>query len=177
MTESKNPMAAIQLAAREYRKCRDVLSERSSDLHDQLEAVKRSRIVGLRNAVSKTKEAEAALMAAIEANPQCFLKPRTVVLEGVKLGYQKAKGKITWEQDDQVIKLIRKHFPDAADILIKCTEKPVRDALSNLTAAELKKLGVNITEAGDEVVIKDTTATVDKLVAALLKGEEETKEA
>lgn len=168
-----NPMMKIQNAAREYRRAKDTLTERANELHEQIETAKRSRILGLRNAVAKTKEAAATLQAAIEAYPQGFLKPRTVVLEGVKLGFQKAKGKISWEDDDQVIKLIRKHLPEAADVLIKSTDKPVRDALSNLTAAELKKIGVSVTEAGDEVVIKDTTAAVDKLVAALLKGAEE----
>lgn len=168
-----NPMTVIQAAARDYRKAKDLLVERANDLHEQMEAAKRARIIGLRNAVAKTKEAEAALHAAIEANPQCFLKPRTIVFEGVKLGYQKAKGKISWEDDGQVIKLIRKHLAEAADVLIKSTDKPVKDALANLTAAELKKIGVSVTEAGDEVLIKDTTAAVDKLVAALLKGAEE----
>ncbi|EJX0630360.1 hypothetical protein ODD08_000303 [Salmonella enterica] len=171
MTE--NPMTTIQTLARQYRQAKDLLTERAQELHYLIESAKRARLTGLRNAVAKVTEAEASLRAAIEAQPHLFVKPRSTVLEGVKLGYQKSKGKMSWDDDERVIRLIRKHLPDAADVLIKTNEKPVKDALSNLTAAELKKIGVNITEAGDEVFIKDTTATVDKLVAALLKGAEE----
>lgn len=171
MTE--NPMTAIQALARQYRQAKDLLTERAQELHYLIESAKRARLTGLRNAVAKVTEAEASLRAAIEAQPHLFVKPRSAVFEGVKLGYQKSKGKITWDDDERVVRLIRKHLPDAADVLVKTNEKPVKDALGNLTAAELKKIGVNISEAGDEVFIKDTTATVDKLVAALLKGAEE----
>lgn len=168
-----NPMTTIQAAARQYRQARDLLNSRAQELHDQLEAAKRARILGLRNAVARVTEAEAALQAQIKAHPQLFIKPRTVVIEGVKLGFAKGKGKISFDSDEQVIKLIRKHLPDAADVLIKSSEKVVKDALANLTATDLKRIGCTVTEAGDEVVIKDTTAAVDKLVAALLKGAEE----
>jgi hypothetical protein len=84
----------------------------------------------------------------------------------------KAKGKITWADDDQVVKLIKKHLPDQADILIKTTEKPIRDTLQGLTAAELKRIGVTVDETGDVVVIKSTDSEIDKFVEALLKDEE-----
>ncbi len=168
--ETSNPMTTIQAAARQYRQARDLLAERAGALHDQMEAAKRQRLPGLRNAVARVTEAEAVLRAEIEANPHLFVKPRTVVMEGVKLGYQKGKGRLSWADDARLVGLIRKHLPDAFDALVKTSERPVRDALANLSAGELKKLGVTMSDAGDEIVIRDTTATVDKLVAALLKG-------
>ncbi|PAT41181.1 hypothetical protein CK623_02770 [Vandammella animalimorsus] len=172
-TQTTNPMTAIAAAARSYRQHKDVLTERAQGLHDALEGIKRQRLAGLRSAVARVTEAEAALRAAIEASPQLFIRPRTVVLEGIKLGYQKGKGKISWDDDAQVVRLIRRHLPDAADALIQSREVPIKAALAGLSAAELKRVGVSISDADDEVVIKDTTATVDKLVAALLKGAEE----
>ena len=98
------------------------------------------------------------------------------MLHGLKLGYQKGKGKIEWEDDDQVVKLIRRHFPDQFDVLIKTAERPIKDALASLTAAELRKIGVTVEETGDVVFVKDSTGNVDKLVKALLKGVQEDAE-
>ena len=65
---------------------------------------------------------------------------------------------------------IKKHLPEQADVLIRTKEAPVKEALAQLTAAELKKIGVTIEDAGDTVVIKPVDSEVDKLVDALLKG-------
>jgi hypothetical protein len=167
---STNPMTELESHARAYREARDVLMERAQVLYDELEAVKRKRLTGLRNAVAKVTETEAALTSSIKEHAGLFSKPKTRVLAGVKLGFQKAKGKMSWAKADQVVKLIRKHFPEQADVLIRSKDEPVKDALANLAAADLKRLGVTVKETGDEVVIKDTTAPVDKLVDALLKG-------
>ena len=100
-----------------------------------------------------------------------------MILYGIKIGFQKGKGEITWEDKDQVVKLIHKHFPEQAEALLKVTEMPVKTALAQLSAADLKKLGVTIIETGDEIVIRATDTEVDKLVEALLKDEAEVKEA
>ena len=168
-----NPMTEIEARAREHRNARDTLQERAQVLFDELEAVKRKRLPGLRSAVAKVTETEAELTAAIKANPSMFTKPRTRVLEGMKLGFQKAKGKVSWASAEQVIKLISKHLPEQAEVLIRSKDEPVKDALANLNAVDLKRIGVTVTATGDEVVIKDTTAPVDKLVDALLKGASE----
>ena len=45
----------------------------------------------------------------------------------------------------------------------------MKDALAQLPAAELHKLGVQVEEAGDRVYIKASDSEVDKLVVAILK--------
>ena len=96
---------------------------------------------------------------------------------GVKVGFEKGKGRIEWDDDDTVVRLIEKHFPEQADILIKTKKKPAKKALAQLSVAELKKLGVTVEETGDQVVIKSTDSEIDKLVTALLKGDEIDEEA
>lgn len=166
----------IEKAAKALRASRDVLTERAMALQDEIESATKRKLPGLRSAVAAVAQADADLKAAIQQAPLLFLKPRSVVLHGLKLGYQKGKGKIEWEDDAQVVKLVRRHFPEQFDVLCKTTEKPVKDALANLTAAELKKLGITVEDTGDVVFVKDSTASVDKLVKALLKGVEETEE-
>lgn len=175
-TTMNNDFDPIEKAAKALRAARDVLTERATTLQDELDAATKRKLPGLRNAVAAVAQADADLKAAIQAAPLLFIKPRTVVLHGLKLGYQKGKGKIDWEDDDQVVKLIRRHFPDQFDVLCKTTEKPIKAALSALTVAELKKLGISVEETGDVVFVSDSTASVDKLVKALLKGVEEEAE-
>jgi hypothetical protein len=124
----------------------------------------------LKAAVNKAAETSEALRALVEESPELFTKPKSVVFHGIKLGYQKEKGKIEWDDPDLVIKLIRRHLPELADTLIVTTEKPSKDALNNLSAAELKKIGVTITSDSDAVFIRATDSEVDKMVSALLKG-------
>jgi hypothetical protein len=106
----------------------------------------------------------------LTGHPELFERPRTMTLHGIRLGYAKGKGKITWEDDAKVVAAIRRTFArDTSDRLIAITERPVKDALASLPAAELRRLGVQVEEAGDYVFIKASDSEVDKLVAQILK--------
>jgi hypothetical protein len=139
-------------------------------LNEGIEALKRDNMPGLKRAIARAAEKHDNLKVMIDANPSLFVKPRTVVMHGVKVGMGKGKGGITFEDPAQVVKLIKKHMPDAADVLIITKESPAKDALAQLSATELKKIGCNVVNAGDAVVIKPTDSEVDKLVDTLLKG-------
>jgi hypothetical protein len=93
--------------------------------------------------------------------------------DGIRVGFAKQKGKVEWDDEDQVVKLIDKHFPEQAETLTKVKRTPVKGALVNLTAAELKKIGCRITESGDVVVIKPQDSEVEKLVDKMLATEVE----
>lgn len=166
-------MAQIEDAAKRYAAARGMLTDICSAFNKDLEGTKARYVPQLRSAVGIAKERDAELRAMIAESKELFAKPKTVIFHGIKVGYQKAKGKVEFDDPDQVVKLIRKHFPEQADVLIVTKEKPAKEALEQLTAAELKKLGVTVVEAGDQVVAKDTAGEVDKLVSALLKDESE----
>lgn len=168
-----NDLDPIEHAAKALRAARDTLTERATALHDELEGAKRRSMIGLRNSVAKVAQAQSELLALIDDAPHLFIKPKSMVLHGLTLGYRKGKGSIDWDDDEQVVKLVRKHFPEQFEVLIKVTEKPVKTAMANLSVAELKKIGVTVEDTGDVAFAKDATATVDKLVKALLKGAEE----
>ena len=167
----------IDQQAKIFAQDRRALAEIAGELNDALELAKKLHMVRLKNAVARAAESCGSLLALVEASPELFLKPRSLIHHGIKFGYAKSKGRIAWDDPIQVIKLIRKHYPDMADVLIATKEKPAKDALGNLTAAELKRIGVNVTEGGDAVFVKPTDSAVDKLVDALLKvAAEETGE-
>jgi len=171
-TQEKRAMsniAAIEAKTTEFAKRREQLAQVVAELNDGIESLKRKHIGVIKKRVAAAAEAHAELKAAIDAAPHCFEKPRSVIIAGIRVGFQKGKGAIEWDNDEQVVKLIRKHFADEFDVLVKTVETPVKAALSQLAAADLKRIGVTVKDAGDEILIKPADSHVDKLVASLLK--------
>ncbi len=126
----------------------------------------------LRKSAETLKASQAALAAAIAANPTCFVKPRTVILHGLKIGLQKEKGKLAWDDEDAVIARIRKLLPEEqAELLIRVQETVVKAAVYDLTASDLKRLGIRIEADSDKVVIKSALADLDKWLDMVLKDE------
>ena len=158
----------IETAAKAFAERRAALGNIVTRMQDGIEAIKRENLPDLKTAINDATEAHSELKALIEASPEHFAKPRSKVFHDIKIGFQKAKGGIEFEDSDQVVKLIRKHFPDQADVLIQTKEKPAKDALAQLTVAELKKCGCTVQETGDVVFIRPADSDVDKLVKALI---------
>lgn len=168
--ETTVDLEMIEGATRLYANAREVLAEKVRRLEAELEQIKRQRLPGIKSALARAAEAEGKLRQVIETAPELFERPKTLILHGVKVGYRKAPGKLVWDDADQVVALIRKHYPDQADVLIVVRETPSKSALAQLSAAELKRLGVRVIETSDEVVIAPTDSEVDKLVEALLES-------
>jgi len=164
-------LADIEKLTKDYSLARASLREKVELLNEEIEKIKKARLPQIRKAVEQASERQQALRVAIEESPELFEKPKTVVFHGIKVGFQKGKGEIAWEDEDTVVRLIYKHFPEQADTLIKTIQKPLKTALAQLSVADLKKIGVTVTETGDEVVIKATDTEIDKLVNTLLKDE------
>lgn len=165
-----SPIEAIDTAAGTYAKARELLAERCMRLEAEVQVIRNRFLPGIKSAAAIAADAQGDLSSEITRHPDLFVKPRTMTLHGIKLGYQKGKGKITWDDDDKVIAAIRRHFAqDLADTLIAKIEQPVKNALAQLPAAELRKLGVTVEEAGDQIVIKASDSEIDKLVARILK--------
>ena len=168
-------LTEIEQYTRAYADRRGVLAERVQALEAEIEAVKRRRLVGIKKAVAASAEAHDTLAAALLAAPELFVRPRTKVLAGVRVGFAKQKGKLVINDADKTLQLIRRHLAEQAERLIKTTEKPLKTALETLSVAELKRIGVTVLEDGDKLVIKPTDSEVDKLVEALLAEAEQSE--
>ncbi len=167
-------MAGIETLTEVFAKRRASVHALVLRLNQELEVVKTRRLPALKAAVAEAKDAQAALEAAVEANRDEFVKPKTRSFHGIKVGLRKLVGSLSWDDSNQVVKLIEKLFPDQADVLIKTEKKPVKDALAQLPGADLKRLGVSVEEDSDVVFIKPTDSEVDKFVDALLAERSET---
>jgi hypothetical protein len=162
-------LSDIETAARDYAKARKILADRVGSLEDELGALKRRRIDGIKSATEEAAGLCDRLRTMVEGAPGLFEKPRTYVLHGIKLGFMKGKGKLDWDDSAAVIAKIRKHLGDQADVLVIIEERPSADAMKNLPASDLARIGVRLIDADDQVIVKATDSEVDKFVSQLLK--------
>jgi hypothetical protein len=162
-------LGEIEKLTRDYAGAREALAERVRTLEDETEKLKRAHMPAIKRALEKATEKHSDLHAAIESAPELFRQPRTFMIANIKVGFQKGKGEIRWDDTARVVKLIRQHRSEEFDVLVRTTETPNKGALAQLAAADLRKLGVTVVEAGDQVVIRAADSEIDKLVTALLK--------
>lgn len=107
---------------------------------------------------------------SIDTNRACFKARKTVTAHGIKFGLQKGKGKIKIVNAKRTLELIKKHLPQKADVLIDTKETPAKAAISQLAVDDLKRIGCEVTAAGDQVVVKPADDNVDTLIRALVSA-------
>ena len=153
-----------------YHDAEDALADAIRRMEDEIADVTRRHMRGIKLRFEKCKEAYEDLRIEIVSAPDVFLKPRTRTINGVTVGFKKEKGKVIIIDEDATIRRIERHFSeDVAETLIKTTKKCIKKALQNLPAADLKKIGVNVEETGDKVVIALAASDTEKLIAAFRK--------
>ncbi|BCS55165.1 hypothetical protein [Geobacter sp. SVR] len=163
-------LAEIEQATKAFADRRELLALRIEDLHTDIESMKRERLPAIKEAAADAANAKAALEAIIDDSRAQFVKPRSIIISGIRVGLQKGKGGLDYEDEATVIRLIRKHLPaEQHELLIKTIEKVIKKALSELDVTTLKKIGVTVQGTGDVVLIKPVDSDVDKIVNAMLK--------
>lgn len=162
-------LGEIEILTKDYSDSYSKLADKVRELNDELDSAKRRHMRYIKTFAEEALERKSKLSNAIDGSKELFTQPKSIVLHGMKVGIQKGKGKITIPDEEKTILLIKKVLPDQADILIKTEEKLIKPALNNLVAGDLKKIGLNLVESTDEVLIKPTGSDIDKIVNALLK--------
>jgi hypothetical protein len=160
-------MQTVEQLTDAYNQARDLLSERLLVVEDEQRKVLRKYLRGLKSAAAKLADAQDRLASTIKLNPPLFEKPRTKKFDGTKVGLNKSKGKLEYD-NDRTVKGIKKHLPDQVDVLINIEEKPVSKALEQLPAETLKKIGVKVIPGKDQVVIKPADSDIEKLIKTWL---------
>lgn len=163
-------MAEIEQKTQGYAAARIELQEAVTALHEDLDKVKARYMGMIRKQVEIVREHEADLTALIEKAPDLFQKPKSRSFAGIKVGFAKQPGRLLCPDDEPLVAAIRRLFPGKFSTLVKVKETPIKTALSNLTAADLKRLGVSVVDATDVAIVKPQETDVDKLVTALLEG-------
>ncbi len=173
MNTQRNPLtlADIEAKAKNYSTARGLLADRLHQLEAQLQALKDQALPLIKGALQAAKAAESELSGTIQLAPHLFKKPRTVVFYDVRCGIEKGKGKLVINDQEQCIRLIEKHLPDQVELLVKTTRTPIKAAISQLQAADLKRIGATLLDAGDQVVIRPVDGALEKMLNALLKAD------
>jgi hypothetical protein len=163
--------------AEKLAEARQHLAAFTGHMQHALDKLRTSMLPDLRTRIDAATTEWTALETLIRENPHLFVKPRTVRAHGLAFGIEKDKGAIEIADPDKTVKLIKKHLPEQAELLIVSKEVPVKKALAQLPGADLKRIGVTVINATDRVVIRAGDNDVDKLVKALIKtGAEEAQE-
>jgi arsenate reductase-like glutaredoxin family protein len=162
---------AIEMAAFRYSEARARLNTLLQELEEEMNALRASRMAEITTALAAAESVRDEIVRIVAQNPQEFERPRTIVAYGIKIGYQKGRGSIEWDDDARVCAAIRRHYPDAADTMIRVKEQPVRAALATLPAKDLQRLGVRVIETGDEIVVRACDTDLERAIARILDVE------
>jgi hypothetical protein len=162
------PLKHIELACEQFANDRREIASQIHTMERDIARITANYMPQIRSTADVLVARRADLAMQIDSNRPLFEKPRTRIFSDIKVGLQKQKGSIDFEDEEKTIALIEKHFPDRLDDLAPATRKLSKTALANLTAADLKKIGVEITADTDAVLIKPQDSDVEKAVAALL---------
>ncbi len=150
---------------------RDALAGTALARDEDVAAAEKKYTARIRELTARFQAAGDAVVAAVKESPELFKDKRSVVLHGIAAGWRKAVGKIDWEDDERVVELIERHFPDQVDELLKVVKTPVKDALSELSVSDLKKLGIAVQDAGDAPYARLAEKETGRLIRALLRRE------
>ena len=149
-TAALQPAESMRRLAADYAACRDRLAALVQAVREQVSTIERGATPEILKAARKIAALHNDLQAAITAHPECFVRPRTMVVDGLKFGLQKQKGRISWEDDralcERIMKLTESGAiePQQAETLIEYRPRPVAAALEQLDAKTLKRLGVTL---------------------------------
>jgi hypothetical protein len=174
---NKSTVLNLEKLTKRYADANDDLRSHMRDLAQVIENVKREHFKYIKHAFVMAVDRKADLKAEIETAPEVFEKRKTMVMHGIKIGIVKSKGKIEIADDERTAALIEKHFPEQIETLIKVSKKPIKANLNDMSAADLRKIGVTVEEAGEVVVIKAAADELDKLINKLFEEMENDPEA
>lgn len=165
-------MDSIDTLTKTFAGARAELAERIQSLRDEQEAAKRRRIQGIKNSLGRFAAARDELRDAIDVNRELFDNPKTRTLHGVRIGLMKQRGKLEIPDQEACVAAMRRVLGDDVDAYLKVTVAPIRAALANLPAKDLKRIGATLSDDVDAIVIKPTDGELDKLIGALLSDPE-----
>ena len=137
-------------------------------LEAELETVKQKHLRAIKRQAGLVASCEAELQSLIEDAPELFIRPRTITLHGVKVGFTASNGRLEFDDEASVIARIKKSRPEDAELLIRQSEEVNKEALRTLPADELLELGCQLEGVGDTVVLKRVAGEVEKLVNKLI---------
>lgn len=174
--------AAAQRLAIAHRECVTRAKTLENELTEAVTPIYEAHRVGIDAAAEEEAAAKAELQSMVEASPQLFTRPRSIIQDGVKCGFRKAEDQLDWDDEANVIARIRalQQFADMAPVLIRTEETLNIGALEELDHNARRQLGIRRISGADQSFIGFTDSDVEKMVKAIIadaakrQGEDET---
>ena len=152
-----------------YAQAREDLAGLVTALNDGILALQRNAMPAIKRAVARASEHHAKLNALLLQRPDLFVRPRTTILHGVKIGYQKSKDSLAYDAES-LLKQIKLRLPLKQAALIRTKEELILEGIKQLTPEEKAKVGIRDVAGKDQILIAPTDSAIDKAVTALLKA-------
>lgn len=166
-------IAVIDTLAKKYADARAALASRVQKFEDELRELQRRHVKGIKEAAAVAAQRQGELLAEVKDHPDSFVKPRTIIVHGIKVGFQKGKGRLVWDDEGKVVDRLLDYKEQINDLdpqaFVETVQTPKKEMLLGVPAAVLKRLGCRIEGTEDQVVVKATDSNVDKLVAKILE--------
>lgn len=166
-------LTEIETLAQRYAEIYRELEGSVQALEDGVRTLKRKLLPTIRHLAEEGAVRKAELLSAVTAAPDLFEKPRTQIMSGVKVGLQKRRGQVVIDDEAATIRRIRELLPkDQAELVIRVRESVHKPAVYDLTAGDLKRLGIKIDADTDEAIAKIAGEDIERMVDALLTDDE-----
>lgn len=162
-------LTELETAAKEFSAASKILRNIKEELDTEIDAVKAKYSTAFAEASKNAGEAYQMLLTLVESSEELFSDKKSMSINNVKFGYRKKAGTINIDNETFTIDRLRELFPKDADKYLSTKISISKKALNNLTAAELKKVGVNVIQDSSEAFVKLTDDEVQKLIDALVK--------
>ncbi|MFZ2269073.1 MAG: host-nuclease inhibitor Gam family protein [Azonexus sp.] len=168
MTTITEIRAAAQRLADAHRESVSRATALENELNKAVTPIYAAHRTGLDTAAEEEASAKADLQALVDAAPQLFSRPRSILVDGVKCGYRKGEDQLDWDDDATVINRIRALALDEESVIIRTEESINVAALVALDGNDLRRIGVRRIPGIDQNFISFTDTDVEKLVKAIL---------
>lgn len=166
-------LAQIEKLAQDYAEAYNRLASDVQILQIAINDIKRKMLKVIRASAAQAADRKKALNDAVAGSQDIFQKPKTRVIHGVKVGFRKSEGKVMWDDEAKVVARIERLLPaEQAELLLRRETHVHKEGVYDLSVADLKRFGIEIVGAGDVPVVKIAGSDVERIVDALLAGDE-----
>ena len=168
MSTNTPPIQHLERRVQDYADALAEYQALTALMRDEIRHVTARHLAAIRHLFNGLKDRQADICAEIQAHPEWFVRPKTRVIHGIKLGLRKRKGRLVIPDATRTVQRIKALYEDDIGVLIKATETPLKSGLEKLSAKELKRLGVEVTDDSDDVVFVAAADGFDELIDFLI---------
>lgn len=170
-----NPVTLIRLetAAHALRTRLDFAAQTLAEYEAEIAPIRDRYTARLRRHASDIRIAREQTLALIAEHPELFVKPKSRIVHGIKLGLRKAADRWAWPEDEALVALILERCtPEQQAAYLVTTTVGRKDAIPT---EERERLGIGCTPGQDTPVCDEQATTTGEALLALLSQVTETQ--